>query len=264
MLVLWARDEEDRKRVLDRLPDPRNVRPSGSWEGFRRRYPEAGCALVVAPGPEPELLARLQTLRRHHPEPSIVLMTRRDPSGLRRLKDVVVEEVVWTDAPEEELDAAVRRAEAERRFRRMEEMLMEAREISPTLAAALARALRRRPPLNSVQSLAGQVDRDRRTLWHHWRNVVGEETDLTLKGFLDWILLLRAVARKTGGRSWRQVAGELGIHTRTLRRVARRRLDRSLEEISGGNDEAFFLAFEREVMEPLLAGGWTGEERARA
>lgn len=260
MLALWSREDEDRQRVLDHLPDSWDARPAGSWEAFRRLCPDAVCGVVVAPDPEPELFARLQTLHGVTSDPPLVLVTRRDPSNLRQLKDVLLDEVVWTDALTEELHAAIRRADAERRFRRLEQRLEDAAGLSPTLVAALTRALRRRPPLTSVQALAREVDRDRRTLWHHWRNVIGEDDDLTLKGFLDWVLLLRAAARKTDSKSWREVAEELGVHARTLRRVARRQFDRSLQELSEGDRDVFFTAFEDEVMAPLLAGGSTGEE----
>lgn len=262
MLALWSPEGEERRRVLERVPEGRDVRTAGSWEAFRRLFPEARCAVVVAPDPDPELFARLQTLQHHHPEPAVVLVTRRDPSNLRHLKDVILEEVVWTDALEGELEAAIRRAEAERRFRRLAGRLADAGDLSPTLAAALTRALRRRPPLTSVQALAGEVERDRRTLWHHWRNVIGQEEDLTLKAYLDWILLLRAAARKTEDASWREVAEELGVHARTLRRVARRQFDRPLQGLANGERQAFFTAFEREVMEPLVEHeGGDGEAR---
>ncbi len=258
MLALWSREDEDRRRVREHLPEGREVRAAGSWEEFRRLYAQADCALVVAPDPEPDLFARLQTLQRNPSDPPVVLVTRRDPSSLRKLKDVMLEEVVWTDALEEELAAAVRRADGERWFRRLESELEAASDLSPTLVAALTRALRRRPPLTAVQDLAGEVERDRRTLWHHWRKVIGEEDDLTLKGFLDWVLLLRAAARKTPDRSWREVAEELGVHVRTLRRVARRQCDSSLQGLSNGSRDAFFAAFEERVMAPLLAGERSG------
>lgn len=254
MLALWSHEDDERERVTEQLRGDWEVRPAGSWEAFRRLYPEAGCAVVAAPDPDPDLFARLQTLQREPTDPPVILVTRRDPTKLRELKNVLLEEVVWTDALEEELVAAVRRADSERWFRRLEARLREASGIQPTLAAALVRALRRRPPFTSVQALAGEVNRDRRTLWHHWRNALNEADDLTLKGFLDWILLLRAAARKTEDRSWREVSEELGVHTRTLRRVARRQFDRSLKGLANGDREVFFDAFEREVMAPLLSG----------
>lgn len=253
MLALWSAEEKDRERILEQLGDGWNVRPAGSWEAFRRLYPAAVCAVVAAPDPDPDLFARLQTLRREPTDPPVILVTRRDPGNLRELKNVLLEEVVWADALGEELETAVRRADSERWFRRLEARLRGASGIPPTLAAALVRALRRRPPFTSVQALAGEVDRDRRTLWHHWRNALDEDDELTLKGFLDWVLLLRAAAWKTEDRSWREVSEELGVHTRTLRRVARRQFDRSLKGLANGDREGFFDAFEQEVMAPLLS-----------
>ena len=255
MLALWSPEDDHRQRALPHLPGDREVRSAGSWEAFRQLYPEAECAVVMAPDPPPELLARLGTLKRRHPDRPVLLVTRRDPAALRRLKDVVLEEVVWTDALEDELAPALRRADAERRFRRLQRELEAAASLPPTLARALALALRRRPPLTSVQALAGEVERDRRTLWHHWDNAVGEDAELTMKGFLDRVLLLRAAACKNGGRSWREVSAELDVHPRTLRRVAGRHSDRPLQELPDDAWSGLFDAFEREVMGALLSFG---------
>lgn len=253
MLAMWSPQEETGQRALPHLPDDREVRSAGSWEAFRRLYRDADCALVMAPDPGSELFARIGTLKERHPARPVLLVTCRDPAVLRRLKDVVLEEVVWTDALDEELGPAIRRADAERRFRRLQDELEAAGHLPETLVTTLALALRRRPPLTSVQGLAGEVERDRRTLWHHWRNAVGEEADLTLKGFLDWVLLLRAAARKAEGRSWREVAAELDVHPRTLRRVAGRHFDRPLRELSEDAWSEFFAAFEADVMGTLLS-----------
>lgn len=252
MLALWSPEEEARRRVREHLPEDREVRAAGSWEAFRRIYPRADSGVVVAPDPGAELLGRIDTLKRRHPEGAVVLVTRRDPSNLRRIKDLVLEEIVWTDALDEELDPALRRADAERRFRRLGAELEADPSLPPTLVSALTLALRRRPPFTSVQALATEVERDRRTLWHHWRNVVGAEADLTLKELLDRILLLRAGARKTGDGNWREIADELGVHPRTLRRIAGRHLERPLRELSEDLRRDCFDAFEREVRQCLL------------
>lgn len=259
MLTLWVSEEADRELAMRGAPGRRDVRTVEAWGGFRRLFPEVPCAGVVSPDPDPDLFARLQALKDQHPDVPLVLVTRRRPSILRRLKDVTVEEVVWIDEMETELWAAVRRADAERQFRRLAGRLAELPRLPSTLTAALVRALRRRPPFTSVQTLAGEVGRDRRTLWHHWRNAVGEEQDLTLKAYLDWVLLLRATVRKTGQQSWRQVAEELGVHARTLRRVARRRFGKSLQQLSSRDPEAVFTAFEEGVMATLLADPDEGE-----
>lgn len=253
MLALWIPEDADPGAVAS-APGEWEVRSVEAWGGFRRLFPEARCAVVVAPDPGPDLFARLQALKDRHPGIPLVLATRRHPATLRRLKDITVEEVVWMDEMETQLWPAVRRADAERWFAGLADRISADPELPTTLAAALERALRRRPPFTSVQALAGEIERDRRTLWHHWRNAVGEDRDLTVKVFLDWVILLRAAARKTGDRSWRRVAAELGVHGRTLRRVARRRCEEPLQRLADRGRETVFAAFEDEVVDPLLAG----------
>jgi len=224
-------------------------------ETFRTSLEEADCAVVVAaPSGDPEVLADLRLVRESDGPGAgvpLVLCVPRSSGSLRRLGEVSADEIVWLDALEEELAAAVQRAEAERRFRDLRRRLAERDDLSPTLSEALGRALTRRPPVTSVQRLAREVDRDRRTLWHHWNRAVRSDAELTLKAFLDWIVLLRAAVERTDAESWEEVADEFGVHARTLRRAARRRTEDPLGRLTNGGLEPCFRAFEEEVL-PLL------------
>lgn len=256
MLALWAPEPEVRRQVLEVLDTEEEVRVAGTWREFRHAFSDAGCGLVAEPEPRPELFGHLRSLRSRRPEGTLVLTLRRRPRVLRRLKDVIVEEVVWMDELGD-LPAAVQGAETERRLQALERRVREADHLPETLVDAVVCSLGSRPPLTSVQELAAELERDRRTLWHHWRNAVDQEaSDLTLKGFLDWIVLLRAGSMKTASRSWHEVAKELGVHARTLRRVAQRRMGASLRDLSpaAGQEDAFFSAFHEEAIAPLLAG----------
>lgn len=265
MLALWAPEVDVRERVLAVLDTESDVRVTTTWPEFRSAFADTGCGILAEPEPRSELFGHLRSLRSRRPDGALVLILRRNPRVLRRLKDVIVEEVVWMDRLAD-LPAAVKGAETERRLRRMERRVREADHLPDTLIDAVGRTLGSRPPLTSVQELAADLERDRRTLWHHWRNAVDEEqSGLTLKGFLDWILLLRATSMKTESRSWREVADEMGVHVRTLRRVARRRTGASLRELSparGEEERAFFAAFREEAMLPLLTGSGNGWSEA--
>lgn len=253
MLVLWAPEEEVRRRVLEVLDGVgEEIRIAASWQEFRAELSGADCGVVAEPEPRPELFGQLQALEGRRA--TLVLTLRRNPRVLRRLKDVIVQEVVWLDELSE-LPAAVRGARTERRLRDVEHDVRACDHLPGTLVDALSRSLRSRPPLTSVQELASDLERDRRTLWHHWRNAVDEEESrLTLKGFLDWVVLLRAAALKTGRRSWHDVAEDLGVHARTLRRMAKRRMGVSLRDLAPPpvrGDETF-EAFRQEALAPLL------------
>lgn len=255
MLPLWAPEEDVRQQVLAVLDPVEELRVAATWPEFRQAFGDAGRGLVAEPDPRPELFGHLQALRSLRPGGTLVLTLHRNPRVLRRLKDVIVEEVVWMDELAD-LPAAVHGADVQRRLHQLALRVRGADHLPSTLVEAVVLSLRSRPPLTSVQELSADLERDRRTLWHHWRNAVGRETSrLTLKGFLDWILLIRATSMKTDSRSWYEVADEVGIHPRTLRRVARRRVGESLRELAPtvGDGEACFAAFREEAMEPLLA-----------
>lgn len=258
MLILWAQDPETSERAREALPDASDVRRCDGWEAFRGSLDEARCGVVLAGRPvDSGLFAELQLVRERggnggDPTP-VVLCAPRTSAILRRLGNGGVDEVVWLEELEEELTPAVRRAEAERRFRDFRRRLEGCEHLAPILAEALGRALSRRPPVTSVQRLAREVERDRRTLWHHWNRSVGDGGELTLKAFLDWVVLLRAAVERTACESWEEVAEDFGVHARTLRRAARRRTDDPLGRLTNGGLEACFRCFEEEVI-PLLTG----------
>lgn len=259
MLSLWVQDAAGRERARAALPADTQVRASDAWEWFRSSLAEATCGVVMAGRPsDAELFAELRRLREVDGDDDrldvpLVLCLPRSSAVIRRLKDVIVEEVVWLDEMEEELAPAVLRAEAERRFRGYRRRVEGAEGLSTTLARALGRALTRHPPVTTVQRLAEEVDRDRRTLWHHWHQTLAGDDALTLKGFLDWVVLLRAGVERTAADNWGRVAEEFDLHTRTLRRTARRRTDAPLSQLDDGGLEACFRRFEEEVL-PRITG----------
>lgn len=253
MLAVYSEDPPLARRTARRLEDHGRPEVFEEWTRLLGNVSRADHVVVAAPEPGPGLLARMEALKQREPGVPFLLVTHRNPEVLRHLKNVVIEEVLWTDELDDELALALRRSEGDRRLRRIDARLREASHLSPTLVAALGRAALRRPPLTSVRELAAEIDRDRRTLWHHWRESFDAgASDLTPKGFLDWVLVLRARAAKTGDRSWSDVARELGVHTRTLRRVAGRRLGAGLEELADRDLDGLLEVFEREVMVPLL------------
>lgn len=251
MLGIYSENADLADRVRRCVEESWPTEVVAAWEAFRKLFPDVDTGVLATVEPAPDLFGRMQSLKELHPLTPLVLVTRRDARTLRRLKDVRLEEVVWTGELETEIRPSVERAEAERRFREIGNRLSSAGQLSPVLRAALVRAVQRRPPPVSVANLAAEVDRDRRTLWHHWTGAFPDDSDLTPKGFLDWVLLLRAVVEQSGGRSWQRVAGELGVHTRTLRRIADRRLGISLNEIDASERDRFFERFRIDVLRPL-------------
>lgn len=260
MVTVWAQDRDTRQRLHAALPDDVPSRSCSGWEEFRDSLDDTACAVVAARPTGAQLFADLQLLDGRGDGGdgtgvALVLCLPRNSNGLRRLKDLTVDEVVWLDELDDQLPRAVRRARAERRFREFRGRVARCDHLSPTLARAIERALTRQPPLTSVQRLAQEVERDRRTLWHHWNRTVDDTDELTLKAFLDWIVLLRAAVERAGTESWEEVAQEFGVHARTLRRTARRRTEDRLGRLANGGLEACFRHFEENVLPRVTRPG---------
>lgn len=267
MLTVWTQDRDTDQRVHAALPDDVPCRSCSGWEEFRTSLDDAVCAIVAARPNGAQFFADLQLLDDRGDgadgtSVALVLCLPRSSSGLRRLRDLTVDEVVWLDELEDQLARAVRRARSERRFRTFRHRVARCDHLSPTLANAIERALTRNPPVTSVQRLAHEVGRDRRTLWHHWNRTVDDTHELTLKAFLDWIVLLRAAVERTGSESWQEVAQEFGVHTRTLRRTARRRTKDRLGRLANGGLEECFRCFEEDVLPRLTRPGEAGGDGA--
>ncbi|HEX8904540.1 MAG TPA: hypothetical protein VF771_06845 [Longimicrobiaceae bacterium] len=128
------------------------------------------------------------------------------------------------------------------------------------LREALALACDDARNIRTVEKLATAAGCDRRTLWTHWKNNVGE--GLRLQDFLHWLLLLRATRRKTAARAWADVADEVGIHPHTLGRLARQLTGSSLRDLAARGHGALEARFQADVMPRLLVPSPNGRRRA--
>lgn len=89
------------------------------------------------------------------------------------------------------------------------------------------------PPFGSVKTWAARVQRPGRYVWAQWRQNARAGTP---KGFLDEIVLARALMGRVPDASWDQVAGRMQCNPQRLRRIATRRLGRCLSEGVEDND----------------------------
>jgi hypothetical protein len=115
----------------------------------------------------------------------------------------------------------------------------------------LAFACRSPRPVPTVSALGVVVGCNRRTLWRHWNIAVAGRSSLALQDVLDWLLLLRAHARKSGEVSWRVVSTELGVHEHTLARVVHRLVGHTLREFVEQPVDSLLDAFRELVLAPL-------------
>lgn len=252
MLALHSPDPDLLSRLERALQTGRDPWTTSDPEVFLEPPSGISCAVVGASSPSPSFFDRLRRWQRQEPDVPVVLVLPRTDPAVRGLKDVVVQELVWRRQVEEELEPAIMRALRRRFFHVAAREVQEAPGLPEPLAEALSLALRRDPPPTSVQGLAARVGKDRRTLWHHWKNVTGPDGELTLKGFLDWVLLLRAASLKSAERSWASVARELDVHVRTLRRAAKRRLGVRLRPLAGGEGMRAFGTFRSSVLPRVM------------
>lgn len=254
-LILHADDPAHLGRLRSFLPREHSTTLAEHWSEVEQHAAGAPC-LVVAIGSlrASPLVPRLAALRARQPHRPVVLVTHPDPDNTRHLKDVSVDEVVWCREAERELAAAVRRAcgRITGALLHLAAPLEAAAHLPAALRTALGHACRSELPVRSVNQLAAAVGSDRRTLWYHWTRTVGPDAELRLQDFLHWVLLLRALARKTPDRTWASVASEVGVHGHTLQRFARHLAGGTLPTLEEDGAGAASLFRER-VLRLLLA-----------
>ena len=225
-----------------------------SWDDLERRASHAPCVVVVAPWLDQngtlEHLARLRSALIFHP---LVMITARHPDNMRLLVRTPADEVVWLDElAEADLASAVRRATSQGIMSRLHDNMRQAGHLPARLRTALAAAFDPGRSIGTVSEMASAAGRDRRTLWRWWKQHFDGKACESPARFLDWVVLLRALALKVPRRSWSQVAMDLGVHEDTLSRQARRTLGLRLSQLEG-EDLAGILARFVDVLDELIS-----------
>lgn len=259
MIAYFGRDARQTARLCGASPPGTAVLVADDWQAFERIAAGAECAVVwlewLGAG---DGFSRLVELRARLPLQPMVLVTHKDADNARHLKDVLLEEVVWHDEPAHELWSAVARARARGTLSLVALAFQRAPRLAPPLRRGLVFACRSSRPIHSVSRLSDMAGCDRRTLWRHWRDAVGDEAPLTLQDVVDWLLLLRAAQRKTIDVCWRAVAEEMGVHEHTIGRLAQRLGHHTLRGLSGMRLEGLLDRFDAEVMALLADDGAAG------
>lgn len=255
MLALYAAERSHLPRLRSALPPGRRVVLIEDWDRVELEGPSADCTVVhldwLSTSP---VFPRISAFKSLYPGHPLVLVTRWDPENARCIKDVFVEEVVWSREVERDLPGAVERTCAQEfnYVRCMAVPFEEAAHLPVALRKALAHACRNERPVCSVNQLAAAVGCNRRTLWHQWNRTIGTSSPLRLQDFLHWVLLLRALGRKTPGETWAQVAGEVGVHPHTLWRFAKKLTGRTLPELAMEGQPDLVETFRAQVLDHVL------------
>lgn len=261
VLAVYARDPGRIERIEAALGDGWPLSCALAWSDFENRVEEARCAVVDLPRiTERSVPEGLLAFNARFPAVPLVLVTRRRAANLRPLGRVELEEVVWEQCLDGSLAAAVESASTSGVLCRAARRVAATAGVPPVIARALKIALEHEPPLRSVTAWARCLDRDRRTLWYHWQKLdEGRESSASdvppsPKELLAWVQIVRAVGARRPGRSWQAVADTLRVDTRTLRRRAKRLLDRPLSELEVADAEVR-SAFESRLDRLLAAAG---------
>ena len=195
---------------------------------------------------------RLWRLKERRPAQRVVLVTSREADEGHALWGAPADQVVWLSEIEASLWPAIRLVTTAGSLQRVATRFESAFGADALLGAALQRAFAAPRPFRAMTDLAAACDCDRRTLWRHWHAAVGPGSRLRLEDVLDWVLLLHAVGRKVPGRSWAQVAAELGVSAHTLTRTAARLAGRRLAALAATDQRALAGEFDARLAASLL------------
>lgn len=217
------------RRVRRAVPAGSESSIHESWKGFLEEAAGRSCPVGITGSTRlSRFVSRWQAWLRIRPDRPPILAAPQRAKLARRLAKagVRVAEIAWTEELEASLPDAVRSYRADPEWVSTLGNTLEDTVPHP-LKEALLHALRTRPPITSVARLARKVDQHPATLRYHWRKVHLAEEDMTLKGFLDWIITLRTLTRRESFDSWNSVADWADLSPRTLRRVFKRRTGRA-------------------------------------
>ncbi len=190
---------------------------------FREVFDSVDMAIVEAHDLRKERTLRsLSTVLDTPGRPPVLLITAPDPDNMRLLIHVHVDDLAWTFEPAEEVMVRGLRLARRNERRRVAESLLgscsERTTVEPIVKASFCNP---RPP-SKVQDLARACFMSRRTLERRWRSAWSGNPPFSLKVLVDWGLLLWAADRLEEGLRVDQIARALGIHKRTLDRIAGR------------------------------------------
>ena len=211
------------------------------WSDFERAAPGAALLVVHTTMAQAQhAAARIAALRKRCPLQPLVVVAPRDPNVLLLLLNVGISEMVWADAPTDEMRGTLIRARGQGLLERVAALIERSQ--------AASAAFRSTTPPRRANDLAALAHCDRTTLWKQWRSAFGASTSFTPGRFVDWLLLVHAVVRKAAGRKWSDVAGELGIHEHTVGRLARRCAGMQLRQLEGEGHDTLVQRLQSDVL----------------
>jgi hypothetical protein len=162
--------------------------------------------------------------------PPVLLMTVLDPENARYFSQMPVEGFAWVSEPEVEvLDRALRRVTRTERGRLADHVLRACPDRDKVEPVVEVLFIAPTPPCQ-IQEIALSCHIGCRTLERNWNAAWEGNPPVSLKSLVDWAVGLRARELWQRGRSPKEIAWALGIHERTLERIADRLAETSCGE----------------------------------
>ena len=214
---------------------------------------DANAVVFEAPEIQPAI-GFLRDITLENPFLPVVLITEQGPDNLKALASVSVEAVLFRHEIVTRLPSALGMSVGiALRLRRMAAGCMKNEAIPAPSRRLLACALTSVPPPCTVQHLARLLNSDPSTIRRHWRCGVNAHGIQRVKDLLDWLVLVHAVSEKRPGLSWRIVAGGMGLHERTLRRLAVRLTGNTLSSVASAGADRLLERFAESLEETACA-----------
>ena len=246
------------KRVRDLLTSGTSaakVFSARSWPEFERFSAAASCGIVCLEWLQGQELTALQAYRRRCPLQPTVLITEHTRENSRRLRDIPLNEVVWTSEMAALLKPAVTRASSSRLLYLLASGIPRNASLPILLREGLTIVFKSHRPIRSLKELVQLLGCARSTLRRQWLEAFGHQG--SLKELLDWVIILRAVERKSPSRSWSSIAEELGVDRDTLSQISMRLMNRRLSTIGPGDFQDIMDRFFGDYGHRLLESKFT-------
>lgn len=244
MYLLFAPKEYLRERMTGLLAKRLDLLLASNWDELEAMTLNATCSVIAIDRFDNRMdVEHLRLFRQRHAVRPLIVVTQGDPSNIRKLSSISIDELVFLPEVERELFQKIHQSCSVDFLLRLAEEFKGERKLPLTLREALSYLLRSDQPPPSVEELALVIGCNRTTLNRQLRRAYGPTSGPTMKDVIDWVLLVRAILRKGPQRPWARIAEELGIHEHTLGRISRRLLRRPLSSIKAADHPVLVKQF---------------------
>lgn len=215
MILLFAADAELLPEVLDELPADL-VQVAVTWTSFVKHLSGAAVGVVAVRSLGEPLLSATAALVRRTSSKVVVCSRDASPRDLSPVPDLILGTI---DQVEDLVRHLINRHDDDAFAYLLDHLRSNLQDRS--IASRAVNLLRSaRPPFRSVRELARALGMSDSVLHYHW--TAAGMPDISLKQLLEVVLLLRAVEQRPSA-SWTRIAYLIGVHRRTLERIAVRR-----------------------------------------